>query len=135
MDTWVATHTFLDKQHKSMDTEVAVVFGFYLLTSTSGSSSIIYFLRPSLPPSYTVPSAPPIPCWPKTQSNLIYDDTVAIPLPKLYSSVPLGAQERHSIWKMRGGVPLTGTPLTVRNIELMPPLIHVHAALNSKCRR
>ena len=43
MDTWVATHTFLDKQHKSMDTEVAVVFGFYLLTSTSGSSSIILY--------------------------------------------------------------------------------------------
>ena len=66
MDTWVATHTFLDQLHKSMDTEVAVVFGFYLLTyQRFFIHYIIYFLRPSLPPSYTVPSAPPIPCWPK----------------------------------------------------------------------
>ena len=51
MDTWVATHTFLDKQHKSMDTEVAVVFGFYLpavLHPLYYTSSVLRFLRLTL---------------------------------------------------------------------------------------
>ena len=108
MDTWVATHTFLDQLHKSMDTEVAVVFGFYLLTYQR------FFIHYILPPSFAssvlhCPFRAPHSLLAQTQSTLIYDDTVAIPLPKLYSSVPLGAQERHSIWKMRGGVPLTLT--------------------------
>ena len=111
-----------------MDNE-AVVFGFYL-------PAVLHPLYYILPPSFAssvlhCPFRAPHSLLAQTQSNLIYDDTVAIPLPKLYSSVPLGAQERHSIWKMRGGVPLTGTPLALRNIELMPPLIHVHAALSS----
>ena len=47
MDTWVATHTFLDQLHKSMDTEVAVVFGFYLpaVLHPLYTSSVLRFLR------------------------------------------------------------------------------------------